>query len=52
MAHYKRCRAKSRRAGCLWCKPHKGRGSNGFQAQLPQEKRARIAELELTRPHK
>jgi hypothetical protein len=23
MAHHKRRRPKNRRAGCLWCKPHK-----------------------------
>jgi hypothetical protein len=23
MAHHKRRRPKQRRAGCLWCKPHK-----------------------------
>lgn len=26
MPHHKRGRAKRRRAGCLWCKPHKGNG--------------------------
>jgi len=26
MAHHKRRRAKKQRAGCLYCKPHKGNG--------------------------
>lgn len=26
MAHFKRGRAKNRRAGCLMCKPHKANG--------------------------
>lgn len=27
MAHHKRGRAKNRRAGCLFCKPHKANGA-------------------------
>jgi len=45
MAHHKR--PKNRRAGCLFCKPHKANGcSGGFTAQRRQEKRARIGDAE------
>lgn len=40
MAHHKRKRPKSSRAGCLWCKPHKHQGAKGtFDARTVQEKR-------------
>jgi hypothetical protein len=29
MAHHKRKRPKNRRAGCLFCKPHKANGAKG-----------------------
>lgn len=37
MAHHKRKRPKNRRAGCLWCKPHKANGAkkNGWAANAP-----------------
>lgn len=37
--HHKRGRPKNRRAGCLWCKPHK---ANGVTKQ-PRNKRALAA---------
>lgn len=48
MAHHKRRRPKRRRAGCLWCKPHK---SNGMKQGNPtrQEEKARLAEREQRR---
>lgn len=50
MAHHKRRRAKNRRAGCLFCKPHKGNGTKGTRgAQTLQERRARISECEQRR---
>lgn len=50
MAHHKRGRRKNARAGCLFCKPHKGNGSKGRLAnQTRQERRARISEREQTR---
>lgn len=43
MAHHKRKRTKSGRAGCLLCKPHKCNGVKGqFCSQTNQEKRSRI----------
>lgn len=47
MANFKRGRAKDRRAGCLWCKPHKSNGQKGtWNAQTYQEQKARISERE------
>lgn len=44
MAHHKRGRPKSVRAGCLLCKPHKGNGAKARHCnQTSQEKRARLA---------
>jgi len=44
MAHHKRRRAKNRRAGCLFCKPHK---ANGAKDRDPHcEIRAKIATRE------
>jgi len=34
MAHHKRRRPKSRRAGCLCCKPHKANGVKGTAGAL------------------
>jgi radical SAM superfamily enzyme len=50
MAHHKRRRPKKRRAGCLFCKPHKGNGTKGSRAaQTLQEQRARVSEREQRR---
>lgn len=47
MAHHKRKRVKSRRAGCLMCKPHKAQWSkDSLQSQTMQERRARVSERE------
>lgn len=47
MAHHKRRRPKSRRAGCLHCKPHKHQRAKGMKwAQPHQEVLARISEKE------
>lgn len=43
MTHHKRKRPKSRRAGCLLCKPHKKNGAKGgFKAQTFQEQKSRL----------
>lgn len=40
VAHHKRRKPKSCRAGCLWCKPHKHQGTKGsFSAKTVQEQR-------------
>jgi hypothetical protein len=40
MAHFKRKRPKSRRAGCLLCKPHKANGLKGsVRALKPRDRR-------------
>jgi len=47
MAHHKRRRPKSTRAGCLHCKSHKHQGcKDRLDDQTWQEKRARISEKE------
>lgn len=47
MAHHKRKKAKSARAGCIHCKPHKHQRSKGMAwAQTKQEKVARFNERE------
>lgn len=47
MAHHKRRRPKNRRAGCLFCKTHKGNGMKGKLCdQTRQEQLARISEKE------
>lgn len=47
MSNHKRRRPKKRRAGCLFCKPHKSNGRmNGFKSQTRQEQLARVAERE------
>lgn len=45
--HHKRKRPKSRRAGCLLCKPHKANESKDkAESQTRQERRSRVAEKE------
>jgi hypothetical protein len=40
MAHFKRKRPKSRRAGCLLCKPHKANGmKDSVHALKPRDRR-------------
>jgi hypothetical protein len=47
MAHHKRRRPKSRRAGCLMCKSHKANGAKGSRNhQTLQERKARVSERE------
>lgn len=47
MGHFKRGRSKSRRAGCLFCKPFKGNGSKKLLCnQTWQEQKSRISEKE------
>lgn len=47
MAHHKRRRPKSTRAGCLCCKPHKDqRRKDCEESQTWQERRARVSERE------
>jgi hypothetical protein len=41
--HHKRCRPKNRRAGCLYCKPHK---ANGVNDPPMSEKLARLEDAE------
>lgn len=42
MAHHKRKRPKNRRAGCLYCKPHKANGAKGsVHALKPRDQRER-----------
>jgi hypothetical protein len=49
MGHFKRGRAKDRRAGCLRCKPHKSNSQKGsFNAQTLQEQKA----IEAERPER
>lgn len=49
MAHHKRRRPKSTRAGCLMCKPHKHqRFKDCREFQTRQELKARISEKEQT----
>jgi len=46
--HHKRRRPKSRRAGCLLCKPWKANGAKGTEAsQTFQERKARQLERSL-----
>ncbi len=46
--HHKRGRAKRRRSGCLFCKPHKGNGTKSkFASQTYQEQKARFGDVEL-----
>ena len=51
--NHKRGRAKNRRAGCLWCKPHKGNGASigkcGVRRTWKQEAKARVGEDEQRR---
>lgn len=50
MAHHKRKGPKSRRAGCLHCKPHKHeRVKSSWSAQRLQERRARQTTQEFLR---
>jgi hypothetical protein len=50
VAHHKRRRKKDRRAGCIYCKPHKANGCKGMAwAQTQQEKLARFIEQEQRR---
>lgn len=45
MAHHKRKKPKSGRAGCLMCKPHKDqRRKDCLSSQTVQERKAREAE--------
>ena len=45
--NFKRGRPKNRRAGCLFCKPHKANGASSLTCnQTPQEQRARITDRE------
>ena len=45
MANFKRGRAKDRRSGCLFCKPHKSNGmKDTFGCQTIQERKAILAE--------
>ena len=45
MAHHKRRRAKSTRAGCMLCKPHKHQRNAGrAESQTMQERKAREAD--------
>lgn len=47
MAHHKRRKPKSSRAGCLLCKPHKANGAKSRLCnQTPQEKRSRATHRE------
>ena len=47
MANHKRKRVKSRRAGCLMCKPHKAQWAKDREHdQTMQERRARVSERE------
>jgi len=47
MAHHKRRRPKSSRAGCLFCKPHKDqRAKDALGSQTFQEQKARVSERE------
>lgn len=49
MPNHKRKRPKSRRSGCLMCKPWKGNGVKGTaNAQTMQERRARLGEKDDT----
>lgn len=49
MANHKRGRPKQQRAGCLFCKPHKGNGTKGMRSsQTRQEVEARISTFEQT----
>lgn len=45
MGHHKRKRPKKQRAGCLFCKPHKGNGQ-AKAARTHQENWVRISERE------
>lgn len=48
--HHKRGRPKSRRAGCLMCKPHKNQRAKDTEGAQPmQERRARASEREQRR---
>lgn len=45
--HHKRGRPKSRRSGCLFCKPHKHQRSKDREdSQTMQERRARVGDKE------
>lgn len=44
MAHHKRGKSKSTRAGCLLCKPHKANGC-GHKGKVRQEQKLRKEEL-------
>lgn len=47
MGHFKRGRAKDRRAGCLWCKPHKSCAlKDSWRSWTRQERRAHENEEE------
>lgn len=42
--HHKRRRPKNRRAGCLYCKPHKANGAKGrAKQQTMQARKARAS---------
>jgi hypothetical protein len=46
VAHHKRRKPKNKRAGCLWCKPHKHqRAKDCFDSKTVQEKRELQDEL-------
>lgn len=50
MANHRRHRAKSRRAGCMLCKPHKHqRNAGADKAQTMQERKAREADRQRER---
>ena len=50
MAHHKRGKPKSSRAGCLMCKAHKANcRKDTLEHQTAQEKRARLSEREQRR---
>jgi hypothetical protein len=46
MAHHKRKRPKSRRAGCLLCKPHKANGASLKSRDAPSDRRRMQGEIE------
>jgi hypothetical protein len=43
MAHHKRRRPKSRRAGCLYCKPYKANGAKKRKSSLRKQALQAIA---------
>lgn len=52
MAHHKRGKPKSSRAGCLMCKPHKHQGAKkSLKNQTKQEQLAIASEKEQVNEH-